>query len=95
LLQSAGVKSVDIHLFETHRGDLTIHLSPGWQLSDENTNQTEKAKVDLAFFPIIVFSSGIQSARVQAPVTVDRIAPSIAKAIRIRAPNACNALPLF
>ncbi len=57
--------------------------------------QTEKAKVDLAFFPIIVFSSGIQSARVQAPVTVDRIAPSIAKAIRIRAPNACNALPLF
>lgn len=95
LLQSAGVKSVDIHLFETHRGDLTIHLSPGWQLSDENTNQTEKAKVDLAFFPIIVFSSGIQSARVQAPVTVDRIAPSIAKAIRIRAPNASNALPLF
>lgn len=95
LLQSAGVKSVDIHLFETHRGDLTIHLAPGWQLSDENTNQTEKAKVDLAFFPIIVFSSGIQSARVQAPVTVDRIAPSIAKAIRIRAPNASNALPLF
>ena len=95
LLQSAGVKSVDIHLFEAHRGDLTIHLSPGWQLSDENTNQTEKAKVDLAFFPIIVFSSGIQSARVQAPVTVDRIAPSIAKAIRIRAPNASNALPLF
>ena len=95
LLQSAGVKSVDIHLFEAHRGDLTIHLAPGWQLSDENTNQTEKAKVDLAFFPIIVFSSGIQSARVQAPVTVDRIAPSIAKAIRIRAPNASNALPLF
>jgi hypothetical protein len=95
LLQSAGVKSVDIHLFEAHRGDLTIHLAPGWQLSDENTNQTEKVKVDLAFFPIIVFSSGIQSARVQAPVTVDRIAPSIAKAIRIRAPNASNALPLF
>ena len=65
LLQSAGVKSVDIHLFEA------------------------------PFFPIIVFSSGIQSARVQAPVTVDRIAPSIAKAIRIRAPNASNALPLF
>ena len=95
LLQSAGVKSVDIHLFEAHRGDLTIHLAPGWQLSDENTNQTEKVKVDLAFFPIIVFSSCIQSARVQAPVTVDRIAPSIAKAIRIRAPNASNALPLF
>lgn len=95
LLQSAGVKSVDIHLFEIHHGDLTIHLAPGWQLSDENTNHTDKVKVDLAFFPIIVFGSSIQSARVQTPVTVDRIAPSIAKAIRIRAPNASKAMPLF
>lgn len=95
LLQSAGVKEVDIHLFKTHCGDMTIHLAPGWQLSDENTHQTEKAKIDLAYFPLIVFGSGIQSALVQTPVTIDRIAPSIAKAIRIRAPNACHAIPLF
>lgn len=95
LLQSAGVKEVDIHLFESHRGDLTIHLAPGWKLSDENTHQTEKAKIELAYFPIIVFGSGIQSARVQTHITIDRIAPSIAKAIRIRAPNACHAMPLF
>ena len=95
LLQSAGVKEVDTHLFESHRGDLTIHLAPGWQLSDENTHQTDKAKINLAYIPIVIFSSGIQSARVQTPVTIDRIAPSIAKAIRIRAPNASNAMPLF
>ena len=95
LLQSAGVKEVDVHLFESHRGDLTIHLAPGWQLSDENTHQTEKAKTQLAYFPLIVFGSGIKSARVQTPVTIDRIAPSIAKAIRIRAPNASKAIPLF
>ena len=95
LMQSAGVKEVDIHLFKAHCGDMTIHLAPGWQLSDENTHQIEKAKVDLAYFPLIVFGSGIQSALVQTPVTIDRIAPSIAKAIRIRAPNACKAIPLF
>lgn len=95
LLQSAGVKEVDVHLFESHRGDLTIHLAPGWQLSDENTHQTEKAKTQLAYFPLIVFGSGVKSARVQTPVTIDRIAPSIAKAIRIRAPNASKAIPLF
>ena len=95
LLQSAGVKEVDVHLFESHRGDLTIHLAPGWQLSDENTHQTEKAKTQLAYFPLIVFGSGNKSARVQTPVTIDRIAPSIAKAIRIRAPNASKAIPLF
>jgi len=32
---------------------------------------------------------------VAIPVTTDRIAPTIAKSIRIRAPNACTAEPLF
>jgi len=100
LLESKRIKiseatQIAKEFFESHRGDLTIHLAPGWQLSDENTHQTEKAKTQLAYFPLIVFGSGVKSARVQTPVTIDRIAPSIAKAIRIRAPNASKAIPLF
>lgn len=95
LLQMAGVKKVEIHLFEAHYGDLVIQLAPGWQLLDENTHQQINSKSDLAYFPIIVFGTGIQSASVQTPVTIDRIAPAIARTIRIRAPNACFATPLF
>jgi len=46
-------------------------------------------------FPIIFYGTGIIAEKVKTHVTTDRIAPTIAKTIRIRAPNACSAEPLF
>jgi len=95
LLQSAGVMEVETHLYENHRGDLTIHLAPGWQIENEDSHEQLPVKSPLAYFPIIVYGINIKSERVLTPVTIDRIAPSISKAIRIRAPNACHSAPLF
>ena len=44
---------------------------------------------------MLLLCTGIQAETVKTPVTIDRIAPTIAKVIRIRAPNACSAEPLF
>ena len=41
-----------------------------------------------------LIEAGLKAQRVTTPATVDRIAPTIAKAIRIRAPNACSSAPL-
>ena len=95
LLQSAGVSQVDTHLYEKHCGDLTIHLMPGWQIENEDTHERFPVKTPLPFFPIVFYGNGIQHTRVLTPASIDRIAPSIAKAIRIRAPNACFSAPLF
>ena len=46
-------------------------------------------------FPSLIYGNGLTAQRVQTPVTVDRIAPTVAKTIRIRAPNACASEPLF
>lgn len=76
-------------------GDIIINVAPGWRLLNENTQQTSISRAGVVPFPIIFFGAGIRHERVSAPVTVDRIAPTIAKTIRIRAPNACTAAPLF
>lgn len=76
-------------------GDIIINVAPGWRLLNENTQQTSVSRAGVVSFPIIFFGAGIRHERVSAPVTVDRIAPTIAKTIRIRAPNACTAAPLF
>ncbi len=78
-----------------HNGDILIEVVPGWHFYNEDTGENHSSQSSAVWFPIIFYGSGIQPSRVQQPVTADRIAPTIAKAIRIRAPNACSSEPLF
>lgn len=111
LLQNSGVADVytserllsgnnDIQLIRAGyspilSGDIIINVAPGWRLLNEDTGQNYTSRASLVPFPIIFFGAGIKHEKVTTPVTVDRIAPTIAKTIRIRAPNACTAAPLF
>lgn len=76
-------------------GDLIIDIAPGWELVNENDHTSTTSRASNIPFPIIFYGAGIKSQRVQTPVTVDAIAPTIARIIRIRAPNACSTEPLF
>jgi hypothetical protein len=76
-------------------GDILIEVSPGWRLVNEDTQENQLSLASFTQFPIIFYSAGIPAEKVKTHVTTDRIAPTIAKTIRIRAPNACSAEPLF
>ncbi len=76
-------------------GDIIIEVTPGWKLFNEDTQQTYTSRASFVPFPIIFMGAGIRPQHVPTKVSVDCIAPTIAKSIRIRAPNACNASPLF
>ncbi len=78
-----------------HSGDILIEVLPGWQLQNENTQEKILSRASFNQFPIIIYGAGTKAERVKTPVTTDRIAPTIAKSIRIRAPNACSSEPLF
>lgn len=78
-----------------HSGDIIIDVSPGWQLQNEDTHEQQLSRASFTQFPIIIYGAGTKGERVKTPVTIDRIAPTIAKSIRIRAPNACSSEPLF
>ena len=76
-------------------GDILIEVSPGWKLYNEDNQNTQLSRASFTQFPIIFHGAGIKAETIGDRVTVDRIAPTIAKSIRIRAPNACSAEPLF
>ena len=76
-------------------GDLIIDIAPGWKLINEDTLEKYTSRSAHVPFPIIIYGAGTKAERIQTPVTVDRIAPAVARAIRIRAPNACSSKPLF
>lgn len=95
LVQTSGVRNVLSNPYNPSvSGDLVIETLPGWQIVNENTNETFFSRAAFVPFPIILYGGGIKPEHVTTPVTVDRIAPTIAKAIRIRAPNACSTEPL-
>ena len=76
-------------------GDIIIEVSPGWKVLNEDTHQERLQRASFTPFPIVFYGAGTQADTIPDHVTTDRIAPTIAKSIRIRAPNACSEEPLF
>ena len=76
-------------------GDLLIETAPGWRILNEDTQESEMPNTTYTQFPIFIFGAGISPERIDTPVSTTRIAPTIARCIRIRAPNACTSEPLF
>lgn len=79
----------------TISGDLIIEIAPGWSLLNENTQASYNVRAGIEPFPIIFYGCGIAKDTRHEAVASERIAPTIAKSIRIRAPNGCTAQPLF
>ena len=71
-----------------------IQVSPGWVLYNENTYEKQLCRESYVGFPLIMMGCGIQAEKVRIPVSVDRVAPTLAQAMRIRAPNGCPLAPL-
>ncbi len=80
----------------TRSGDILVEVMPGWTVID-----TKKAGKDYiarkAYIPqpLIFLGAGVKPEKIEIPVTMDRVAPTVSKAIRIRAPNGCTSIPLF
>lgn len=71
-------------------GDLILEIAPGWKLLNETNQKQAKWKQTGFTFPVILYGRKVEAQKVETPVTIDQIAPTISKSIRIRAPNACK-----
>lgn len=76
-------------------GDIIVDVAPGWQLYNEDNQERYTCRASFVPFPIIFYGAGTPAEHINTPVSVERIAPTVAKIIRIRAPNACKSEPLF
>lgn len=95
LAGNADIQQVRNGFCPTLSGDIIIEVTPGWKLLNQDTQQTFTSRAANVPFPVIFMGFGLKPQHVSTPVTVDHLAPTVAKTIRIRAPNACSAAPLF
>lgn len=75
-------------------GDILIEVAPGWNLVNEELQETHLIRESYMGFPLFFLGCNIPTQVIQTPVTVDCVAPTLAQFMRIRAPNACSAAPL-
>lgn len=76
-------------------GDIMVEVAPGWHYVNEDWRENQLVRESFVPYPVVFFGFGIPAEKLGETVTVDRIAPTLSKAMRIRAPNACAAAPLF
>jgi hypothetical protein len=77
------------------RGDILVEVAPGWRIYNEETRESYISNAAHPQFPIILYGAGTKATTINTQISVDRIAPTIAKTIHIRAPNACSAEPIM
>ncbi|MBO5704350.1 MAG: alkaline phosphatase family protein [Bacteroidaceae bacterium] len=77
-----------------HSGDIVIEVMSGWRYVNDDTKETKLIRASYIPFPIVFYGGNIVAQKVDTPVTVDFIAPTLSKVMRIRAPNACSLPPL-
>lgn len=89
-----GIKALRGSVNPKLSGDIILKIAPGWQIVNEDFNQTQYVRESYMAFPLIFWGADVVRDDVHTPIEIDRIAPTLADIIRIRAPNACNAAPL-
>lgn len=77
-------------------GDLVVILESGWRMRlDDKSQPRQQTRHDVYPGPAIIFAPGkIKPEKIIAPVEATTIAPTVSKAIRIRAPSTCQELPI-
>ena len=76
-------------------GDLLIDVLPGWTVIQESGQNNYTIRLAGTPAPLILIGGGIQPETIRIPIHTDRIAPTLSRVMRIRAPNGCNASPLL
>ncbi len=76
-------------------GDLLVSVLPGWTIINENNPSNNKVmRYGYIPMPLIFFGQSIASETIETPITIDRIAPTVAQYMKIRAPNGSKAPPI-
>lgn len=81
-------------------GDLFVEVSPGWETVDDISSQASPTRVKYVHRaqapvgPMIIMAPGAEPRTITTPVDARAIAPTLARQLRIRSPNAARTPPV-
>lgn len=82
-----------------HCGDVFVEVNPGWVIVDDYNSGTKQnrrtaERTNAVRIPAFILAPEIKASRIDIPIDARAIAPTVARTIRIRAPNAASVKPI-
>ena len=72
-------------------GDVMIEVNPGWEAVDDLTGgPTYLSRDSHSALPLFILAPNIAAERISIPLDVRQVAPTVARLLRIRSPNAAS-----
>lgn len=78
-------------------GDVVVEVSPGWQIVDNDDNQNKRVRVvrtNAVSTPAFIMATNVVPQKISTPVDAVVLAPTVARILRVRSPNAAREMPL-
>lgn len=75
-------------------GDILIEVNPGWKVVNENGTETVNQGEAYLSYPLFIMGPEVVAERVTTPISTAALAPTLARCLRIRAPNGSREVPL-
>lgn len=73
-------------------GDLLLEIQPGWDIVSENgSGSRDYVRLNAISSPLFFFGKDIKPERIKREIKATEIAPTVARILRIRSPNAADA----
>lgn len=76
-------------------GDILVEILPGWSVMNSAKSTHKVVRSANIPTPLVLMGPSLRGEVIRTAVTAEQLAPTLAKCIRIRAPNASYADPLF
>lgn len=96
----ANLEAMRRNIYAAKAGDLFVEVAPGWETVDDLNTTPSAERIQYvhryaaATAPVFILGSGIEHRIVDTPTDVRTIAPTVARLLRIRSPNAASLPPL-
>ena len=75
-------------------GDIIIEVNPGWRIQSEQGSEYVNQGEPYLSYPLFFMAPDVRVERLSAPVSTAAVAPTLARCLRIRAPNGSREMPL-
>lgn len=77
-----------------YSGDVFIEITPGWEIVYENSTRRDYVRYNAIKAPFMLMAPHVKAQKIDTPIDVTAIAPTISEILHIRSPNGCSTLPI-
>lgn len=91
---SDNAKKINRGTTINYAGDLFLTITPGWQIVNEDNSPSKLVRANAVNTPAFILAPQIKAQKITSIVDASFLAPTVARILRIRSPNAASHKPI-